>query len=80
MKNTKQNKKENKMRNLTGYNTNKFVKAEHVFIESKGTFYFTEEIARKENSKTGNEVGLYVEEIHHEGITLYRELNKNIFD
>jgi len=65
---------------LTGYNTNQFVKAEHVFIEGQGTFYFTEEIARNENTKTGNEIGLYIEEILHEGTTLYKELNKNVWD
>ena len=68
------------MENLTGYNTNKFVKEEHVFIEGKGTFYFSEEIARKNNYKTGNEVGLFIEEIQHEGTTLYRQLNKNVWE
>jgi len=65
---------------LTGHNTNKFVKENHVFIQGEGTFYETKELARKYNIKTGNEVGLFIDEIIHEGMKIYRELSTNVFD
>ena len=77
MKTTKT--KENKMKNLTGYNANKFVKAEHVFIEGKGTFYFEIDTANNEFD-FNNEVGIHLETIQHEGTTLYRIASTNLFN
>ena len=68
------------MKNLTGYNSNKFVKENHVFVKGEGTFYLTEKEARDNNKKTGNEVGLFLDTLSHEGVTLYRELNTNVWD
>lgn len=65
---------------LTGYNQNKFVKVNHVFIEGQGTFYETKELASKANLKTGNEVGLHFETLIHEGVEVFKELNSNIWD
>lgn len=65
---------------LTGYNSNKFVKENHVFIKGEGTFYETEDLARKNNHKTGNEVGLYIKKYTHERVEVYRELNSNIWN
>jgi len=67
-------------KDLTGYNTNKFVKENHVFIEGQGTFFETIELAELANKKTGNEVGLYIETYIHEGIEVYKELQSNIWD
>lgn len=65
---------------LTGYNKNKFVKVSHVFIEGKGSFYETIELAKQNNIKTGNEIDLYIKALMHEGFEVYRELNTNIWD
>ena len=65
---------------LTGYNSNKFVKTEHVYIKGLGTFYQTEEKARANSHKTGNEVGAYIEKHTHEGVTVYRESFTNVWD
>ena len=65
---------------LTGYNENKFVKTNHVFIKGEGCFYETIEAARQAHHKTGNEVGLYIETLIHEGREVYRELNTNVWD
>ena len=67
-------------KNLTGYNSNSFVKENHVFIQGIGTFYETIELAKKFNHKTGNEVRLYIETYTHEGIEVYRELNENVWN
>lgn len=69
-----------KFNELTGYNSNKFVKENHVFVQGEGTFYETEELARKNNRKTGNEVGLYIDKYLHEGFEVYRELHSNVWD
>lgn len=65
---------------LTGFNKNKFVKVSHVFIEGEGSFYETIELAKTNHRKTGNEVGLYIETLIHEGREVYRESNTNIWD
>ena len=69
-----------KFEQLTGYNTNPFVKENHVYVEGCGTFYATVDDARKNNKKTGNEVGLHIDKITHDGVELYRELQTNIWD
>lgn len=69
------------MKNLTGYNQlSPRVKGNHVFIKGSGTFYATKEDADKYNRKTGNEVGLYYEEVVHEGVTLYKQLSSNAWN
>ena len=65
---------------LTGYNANRFVKEEHVFIKGEGTWYETIEKAEANNRKTGNEVGLYIAEYVHEGVTVYREFQTNVWN
>ena len=69
-----------KFNELTGYNDNKFVKVNHVFIDGEGSFYETKEIARENNYKTGNEVGLHIISIIFEGIEVYREAQTNVFN
>jgi hypothetical protein len=65
---------------LTGYNTNQFVKVDHVFIKGEGTFFETKELASKNNHKTGNEVGLHIVTYTHEGVEIYREAQTNVWD
>ena len=65
---------------LTGYNSNKFVKENHVFIKGAGTFYETKELADKNNTKTGNEVGLHIVEYNHEGNTIYNQKSSNAWN
>jgi hypothetical protein len=67
-------------KNLAGYNSNKFVKENHVFIKGKGTFYETKELASKYNIKTGNEVGLFYETLEIEGREVFKELNSNVWN
>lgn len=69
-----------KFSDLTGYNSNRFCKYDHVFIEGRGCFCETPELARKNNRKTGNEVGLFIEELLHEGVAVYREMHTNVWD
>ena len=65
--------------NLKGYNTNKFVKENHVFIEGFGTFYKTIEIAKNQfNSK--NCVGIYLETKNIKGLNVFRYLNSNVWN
>ena len=67
---------------LTGFNGNSRVKFEndHVFVMGEGCFFETEELARKNNKKTGNEVGLYINTYIHEGREIYQELNSNVWN
>ena len=67
-------------KNLTGYNSNKYVEVNHVFIKGEGTFYETKELANKNNKKTGNEVGLKYEIIKHEGVNIYKQLSSNAWN
>ena len=69
-----------KFNELTGFKCNPYVKEDHVFIAGLGCFYETAELARLNNKKTGNEVGLYIETANHDGVSVYRELQENIFD
>lgn len=65
---------------ITGYNGNKLIKAEHVFIEGKGTFYLSEKSAKENTCNNSNSVGIYMETIIHEGIELFREMCTNVWD
>jgi len=67
-------------KNLKGYNSNKFVKENHVFIKGKGTFYETKKLASKYNIKTGNEVGLFLETLEVEGREIFKESNSNVWE
>ena len=65
--------------NLKQYNTNKFVKENHIFIEGEGTFYKTIEIAKKEFDSR-NCVGVYLETKKINSLNVYRYLNRNVWD
>ena len=67
---------------LTGYNKNKFCKAEHVFIEGEGCCFETEEKARKyaNNNSSSNWIGLVIDKIKHEGNTVYHYHFTNVWD
>lgn len=65
---------------IKGYNANKFVKAEHVFIEGQGSFFFSEKSAKENTCCNGNSVGVYTEKITHEGVELFREMCTNVWD
>ena len=72
---------------LTGYNSNQFVKEEHVFIPDSnstkeghyGTFFFSKEIAKKQ-AYMSNGIGLYLISINHEGVELYQANYTNVWD
>jgi len=65
---------------LTGYNKNKFVKENHVFIEGEGTFYETEELAIKYGHDKMIFVGVSVGTYIHEGVQVFRTGATNIWD
>ena len=65
---------------LVGFNSNRFVSEDHVFIRNEGCFFETKELASKNNGKTGNEVGLFFDTKVIEGREVFRELNTNIWD
>jgi hypothetical protein len=66
---------------LTGYNANKFVKNDHVFILNVGTFYESEELAIKHSHFDPNIfVGVHVSFIIHEGVKIYRTGATNVWD
>ncbi len=74
-----------KKETIPGYNGNHFTKKyhpelNHVFIEGKGSFFFSKADAEKGFSKTGNETGLYFEILEHEGATLYKQLATNAWN
>ena len=60
-------------------NGNKFVKAEHVFIQGVGCFFPTLEIAKRE-SYSPNGVGYWEETIVFAGKTWFQTGHTNIFD
>jgi len=66
--------------NLQGYNSNKFIKENHFFIDGVGTFYESEEIAIKNKARTGNEVGAYIDTLIIQGVKVFRELHTNCWD
>ena len=66
--------------NLTGYNSNKFVKVDHVFIPGEGSFYETRELAISNYGKTGNEIGFHIVEFLHEGVIVFKGAQINVFD
>ena len=65
---------------LTGYNTNKFVKENHVFIKGNGTYYKTEELALKYGHDKNIFVGVSVSTYIHEGVEVFRTGATNIWD
>ena len=65
---------------LTGYNKNKFVKENHVFIEGEGTFYETEELAKKYGHDKMIFVGVSVGTYTHEGVQVFRTGATNVWD
>lgn len=67
-------------KDLGGYNANPRVNYEHVFIPGEGCFSETPELARANNRKTGNEVGLYIVTRNHEGRDIFLERQSNLFD
>jgi hypothetical protein len=65
---------------LTGYNKNKFVKENHVFIEGEGTFYETKELAIKYGHDPMIFVGVNVGSYMHEGVEVFRTGATNVWD
>jgi hypothetical protein len=65
---------------LTGYNKNKFVKEEHVFIEGVGCFYETEELAKKHGHSKMIFTGVHVASYIHEGVQVFRTGATNVWD
>mgnify|MGYP003402506466 CR=1 FL=1 len=65
---------------LTGYNTNKFVKENHVFIQGEGTFYETKELAIKYGHDKMIFVGVSVGTYIHEGVEVFRTGATNVWD
>jgi len=64
---------------LTGYNKNKFVKENHVFIEGEGCFYETKELA----IKYGHDKNIFIVHLGsyiHEGVEVFRTGATNIWD
>jgi len=68
------------LKNITGYNANKFVKDEHVFIEGEGCWFASKEIADKNHRKTGNEVHIYYNTKTIEGVELFQQRCGNVWD
>ena len=68
------------MKNLKGYNANKRVSDPHVFIQGEGCFFPTKEMAANNFHKTGNEVGLFFVEKNIDGVKLYKQLCRNVWD
>ena len=66
--------------NITGYNANKFVKSEHVFIEGNGSFFFSKEAAKRDAGVNTNFVGEHFVTIEHEGLTLYKIGYTNVWN
>lgn len=65
---------------LTGYNKNKFVKEDHVFIPNVGCFYETKELAIKYGHDTNIFVGVSIGTYNHEGRDIYRTGATNVWD
>lgn len=68
-----------KFENLDGYNTNKFVTENHVFIKGIGTFYKTKDIAKIEFN-SNNCVGVCLETKNYKGLNVFRYLATNVWD
>ncbi len=62
----------------TMLNGNKFAKELHVFVNGKGTYYPTKEIALK-NGLHPNFVGLWIDTIEFDGNTWYQAGNTNVY-
>ena len=77
-KQTKQTEKTMK-NTIKGYNVNKFIEDEHVFIQKKGTFFFDKETAENNFDKR-NQVGCFFDIILHDGVELYRMLSCNVWN
>lgn len=72
-----------KFNELTGYNKNKFVKEEHVFIPGIGTCHETKEkaiAAGKAMNKTGNMIGLHIIEHEIEDLIVYEFCFENVWN
>ncbi len=63
---------------MIGYNSNKFVKAEHIFTVSEGTWFFSKKDAV--GKLTGNEVRCYFEEKIIDNETLFRHRVLNVWN
>lgn len=59
-------------------NGNKFVKVSHVFVEGRGCFFQTRDIAIDQGT-SANGVGLWVETIEFDGQTWFRAGNENVW-
>jgi hypothetical protein len=59
---------------------NKFVTDNHVFIKGEGCWFESKELAKKNFSKTGNEVGLFLVTKEIKGVTFFKELCRNVWD
>jgi hypothetical protein len=60
-------------------NGNKFVKVPHLFVVGKGTFFPTAEIAQAQ-AYSANGVGMWTEEIEHDGKTYFQSGYTNVWD
>jgi hypothetical protein len=65
---------------LEGYNKNKFVKENHVFIEGEGCFYETKELALKYGHDNTIFVGVCVGSYIHQGVEVFRTGATNVWD
>lgn len=63
---------------ITGYNANKFVSEDHIFIKGEGTWFFRKEDSMK--SVNGNSVGVRTDTKEIAGYTLYKTTASNIWD
>ena len=65
---------------LTGYNKNKFVKEDHVFIPNVGCFYETRELAIRHGHDPMIFVGVSIGSYIHEGVEIFRTGATNVWD
>jgi hypothetical protein len=69
-----------KMTTTMEHNGNKFVNAEHVFVEGKGCFFPSIESSRENSAINGNSVGIICQTIEYNGSTWYRHQETNVWD
>lgn len=55
-------------------------KLDYKFVDGKGCFFFSKEDADKGHYKTGNEVGLYFNELEIDGVKMYQQGERNCWD
>jgi len=65
---------------LSGYNANRFVKEDHVFVPNVGCFYETKELAIKNGHNSNIFVGVHVSTYIHEGVEVFRTGAINVWD